>query len=79
MKQPQSENPERLLLCADGVAKVLSLSKRTIWRMVSAGELPAPVRIGRASRWRRSDLERFVDALQPGNGEVVTITEEKAR
>ncbi len=49
-----------LLLSVKQVAELLALSSRTVWRLVSAGELPEPVRIGRAARWRMEDIEEFV-------------------
>ena len=52
----------RLLTTAD-LGKQLQLSKRTISRMLSAGELPPPVRIGRLVRWREADIAQFIERL----------------
>ncbi len=52
-----------LLLSVKQVADLLAMSSRTVWRLVSAGELPQPVRIGRAARWRQEDIEEFVVEL----------------
>ena len=52
---PAADNPAALLLDARALAKVLSCSVRHIRRMDTAGELPAPVRIGRLVRWRRAE------------------------
>ena len=53
------------LLTADQVARVLSVSLRKLWRMKAAGELPSPVKVGvKGTRWRSSDLERFIRELQ---------------
>jgi excisionase family DNA binding protein len=56
---------ERLLLSAPEVAGCLGIGVRTVWRLVATGELPAPVRLPgtRATRWRRADLDRFVEGL----------------
>ncbi|WP_081763585.1 helix-turn-helix domain-containing protein [Imhoffiella purpurea] len=53
-------NSEPLLLTIDHAAKRLSISSRTMWRLVEAGEL-VPVRIGRSVRLRSSDLQDYVD------------------
>ena len=52
---------DRLLLTADEAARSLAISKRTLWRLVSAGQLPAPLHIGRAARWRRDEIVAAVD------------------
>ena len=45
------------------VAEALRLSVRQVWKMASAGRLPAPLKVGgsRSVRWRASDLALFVD------------------
>jgi excisionase family DNA binding protein len=53
-----------LLMCVKDVAKLLGVSVRTVWRLVSAGELPKPCSIGQCSRWHREDVEKFVTALR---------------
>ena len=47
------ESRDPLLIPASEVARLLNISKRTLWRLLSAGKLPAPVRLGNAVRWRR--------------------------
>lgn len=55
------------LLRASEVARKLSVSSRTVWRMTDGGELPRPVRIGtRMVRWRESEIEAYIaDGLRP--------------
>ncbi len=49
------------LLTAEAVAKALSLSKRQIFRMRSAGLICSPVKVGAgAIRWRNSDIEQWI-------------------
>jgi excisionase family DNA binding protein len=52
------------LLSVKEVSQMLSVSVRTVWRLVTTGELPKPCSIGRCSRWHREDVERFVAALR---------------
>ena len=47
------------LLSAKTLAKMLSLSARTVWRLRSSGKLPEPVKVGGAIRWRQQDIERW--------------------
>ena len=54
--------PERELYSIDGLVELLSLSRRTIWRLRSTGELPA-VRIGGSTRWARETVLDFVARL----------------
>ena len=47
------------------VATLTRLSDRTIRRLYSAGEMPAPVRAGRAVRFRAADIDRWIAAGLP--------------
>lgn len=51
-----------LLLTADMLATQLQVSKRTLWRLRSAGLLPQPVRLGGTVRWRASDITAWIAA-----------------
>ena len=54
------------LLTVEEVARILCVSKRTIWRLVASGELPPPVKVGkRLRRWRLQDIEDFVSEKPP--------------
>ncbi|HZL37323.1 MAG TPA: helix-turn-helix domain-containing protein [Tepidisphaeraceae bacterium] len=39
------------------------ISQRKVRAMVSSGQIPRPLKIGRLSRWRRADVERWVVGL----------------
>lgn len=49
------------LLTAEAVGELLSLSKRTVFRMNSSGRIPKPVRIGGSVRWRANDIEKWIE------------------
>ncbi len=54
------------LLMRDTEAATLCGMSRSGWRKAhSAGRTPAPVRIGRACRWRRDELTAWVAAGCP--------------
>ncbi|MHB8863461.1 MAG: helix-turn-helix transcriptional regulator [Pirellulaceae bacterium] len=57
----QPENSKPLLISAPELAKILGISARSVWRLLSAGKLPAPVRLGGAVRWRRSDVLAWIE------------------
>ena len=52
------------LVSLSAAADVLAVSKRTLQRLIAAGEFPAPVKVGAASRVRVADLERYVERQQ---------------
>ena len=58
-------NEDTLLIPADRVAELLGLSKRTLWRLLSAGKLPKPVRLGSVVRWKRDELEAWIGSGCP--------------
>ena len=45
------------------LAKMLSVSRATIWRRVADGTLPRPVRVGGATRWRLEEIEATIARL----------------
>ena len=51
------------LMSTEDVAQRLSISVKTLWRMRTAGEFPAPLTIGRRlKRWRPEDVEAYIEA-----------------
>jgi len=58
------------LLSAKAVGEVLSLSKRQIFRMRSAGLICSPVKVGAgAIRWRQSDIKQWIALGCPSKSE----------
>ena len=53
-----------LLVSAQEAAEMLSMGKSTFWQNVKNGNLPQPVKIGGATRWRVAELCSFVERLQ---------------
>lgn len=53
------------LLNVTQVAEVLGVSKRTVYRLRSEGELPSVQIPGRRlARWKRRTVERYVERLR---------------
>ena len=60
---PAADSPA--LLDVRQVANMLNCSTRTIWSLRDAGKMPPPVRMGALVRWRRADLDQWIDAGLP--------------
>ena len=60
------------LLSVQQLASMLSVSKRTVWRMLSAGELIEPIRVRGNTRWRHAEVQEWIDAGCP----AVTTTQQ---
>ena len=61
---PESD-AEPLLVTAAELAALLNLSKRTLWRLRSAGDLPKPVKLGNSVRWVRDEIKKWIEAGCP--------------
>ena len=49
------------LINAEELAKLMRVSERTLWRLLSGHKLPEPVRIGRNTRWRLAEVEEWIE------------------
>lgn len=56
------------LIDAAGLAEMLSISTRTLYRLKKRGCLPSPIRLGGSTRWRRRDVLRWIDRGCPREG-----------
>lgn len=58
------EKPEKLLRQGE-VAKMIGVSKSTVWNLVRDGTLPTPLKFGpRMSRWRLSEIEAAIEQAE---------------
>ena len=58
LREPTSE---ALLIQAEELAALLNVSERTLWRLLSAGKIPEPVRLGRSTRWRLDEVRQWIN------------------
>ena len=56
----RSKASKSAFLTTEEVLGCLKVDPRTIYRLIKTGELPA-IRIGRQWRFRRADLEEWID------------------
>ncbi len=52
-------------MSAGDAAKLLDISPRHLAKLYASGRLPAPVRLGRAVRWRSDELRDWLAAGCP--------------
>ena len=57
---------ERMILRRREVEQQTQLSKATLYRMISSGAFPRPIKLGeRAVGWRRKDIEDWFASREP--------------
>jgi predicted DNA-binding transcriptional regulator AlpA len=65
-------NKEQGLIDVKGLAELLCVSKRSIFRYASSGVLPKEVRFAGTVRWIRSDIEQWISMDCPHRKEFET-------
>jgi len=49
------------LISAEELANLLAISERSVWRRLSGGDIPEPVRIGKSVRWRLTEIIAWIE------------------
>lgn len=62
---PPATPQDMTLLTAEDVAGIVRCSPRSVHRLVDAGRIPRPVRLGRLARWPRQRIEDWIAAGCP--------------
>ena len=62
---PDIATEGELLLSAQEVGTLLGVNRSTVWTWHASGKIPAPLRIGGTTRWRRREIERWLEAGAP--------------
>ena len=62
MENKNIQLDDRLLKVSD-VQQVLQLSRSAVYAAIRAGSLPKPIKIGKASRWKVSQIATLMDQL----------------
>jgi len=65
-----------LLIDIHALAALLDRSAASLERDIPAGRLPAPVWLGGSRRWRRAEIEAWVDAGCPTQAEWEGLSHE---
>jgi len=53
------------LLTIDEAADRLRVHRSYIYKLINVGALPAPIKLGRAARFKASELDEAIRALRP--------------
>ena len=51
------------LISVPEAARLMAISRRTVERLVSAGQLPRPIKIGSCSRFRLRDIIQYIQTM----------------
>lgn len=57
--------PREELITARDFARLLKVSLRTLWRLVSTGKAPEPIKLHGSTRWVLSDVMKWIRAGCP--------------
>jgi len=60
--KPTGQDTSALLLSTAETARLLGVSRQTLWRMSKSGEL-RPVKVRTGTRYRRADVDKYVACL----------------
>jgi excisionase family DNA binding protein len=71
--QRNTRVPSEVMTDLFGVAARLVVSERTVERMVLAGKMPPPMKLGRLRRWRLADLESWIASGCPSAASWVKV------
>jgi excisionase family DNA binding protein len=58
---------DEVFLTTEEVLEYLQVNLRTVYRLIKAGKIPA-VRVGRQWRFRKRDIDAWLDSQRPGPG-----------
>ena len=72
MKMSEKENNPvgDSLLTLDNVAELLSVTKRTVYRLIAKGELAKSHKVGHSVRFFVSDVSAYFEGLKGKRGET---------
>lgn len=55
---------EKILFGVQEVAKLLAISRSSVYKFADSGQIPRPVKLGGSVRWLASDLEEWQNSLK---------------
>lgn len=60
IEPPRGSTETYQLISKKEVASLLAISQRTVDRLVSAGDIPRPLKVGGCTRFRRIEILNFI-------------------
>ena len=62
-----------LLITLEQAAQRLAISRRTLERLIAAGEFPSPLKLGRSSRVAVQDVDGYCEQLRARRVQAVEV------
>ncbi len=62
--EPQNRLDRLRSIPLEKAAALLSVSKRTLHRLIAAGKFPRPIKVGNSPRVRVVELEQYMERLE---------------
>lgn len=78
LSQRERDQTPREFFTVSQLAELLQLNEMTIYRMVNRGTLPCYV-IGRTKRFRRSDVDEFLESCRSKTGRKTRARQKVSR
>ena len=50
---------------------IIGFRKSKIYQLIESGQFPSPIKIGRSSRWKQSDVQKWIVELDNANSNSV--------
>ena len=69
---------DETFLTTEEVLAYLNVNLRTVYRLIKAGSIPA-VRVGRQWRFRKRDLDKWLESQRHGDAKPTTVTPSRRR
>src|SRR3954467_1181195 len=69
---------DETFLTTEEVLEYLQVNLRTVYRLIKAGKIPA-VRVGRQWRFRKRDIDAWLDSQRPRAGRAAAVASTPAR
>ena len=67
---------DEIFLTTEEVLEYLQVNLRTVYRLIKAGKIPA-VRVGRQWRFRKRDIDAWLDSQRPRSDRPATVAMDK--
>ncbi len=67
---------DEIFLTTEEVLEYLQVNLRTVYRLIKAGKIPA-VRVGRQWRFRKRDIDAWLDSQRPRSDRAMIVTDDK--
>ncbi|CAN7394553.1 AlpA family phage regulatory protein [Pseudoxanthomonas sp. LjRoot143] len=64
LQRPAGSAPSDRLLDFDQLSDKVGMKRTAIYAAISAGTFPAPVKIGKLSRWVETEVDAWIDGLK---------------